>query len=228
MFKKTIFFITITAVLLNTYAMIAISQDSTYSDSSTNAEEIPDFVRELMKEFFMKGHALFNEKRYDESIAEFKKVLELSPDHGESKKYIKRAESLKENGSDTLSADSHDPEVLKGECFIKGHKLFSEGRYDESITEFEKLLNIDPGHTESKKYIRRAKKELGTDTYSDSGTGSHGDTLEQHFMKGQSLFIAEDYQEATKEFKKALDINPQHDPSWEYLERCENAMRNKP
>jgi tetratricopeptide (TPR) repeat protein len=43
---------------------------------------------------------------------------------------------------------------------MKGHSLFAQKRYREAIREFEKVLETDPDHSESIKYINRAKKAL--------------------------------------------------------------------
>jgi len=52
---------------------------------------------------------------------------------------------------------------MKGEHFNRASDLFHQGKYDEAIAEWEKVLEIDPGHELSKQKIERAKsarKEL--------------------------------------------------------------------
>lgn len=52
---------------------------------------------ELKREYFMKGHSSFTEKKYKKSIAWFNKVLDIDPAHYESMKYIGRIrESMEE------------------------------------------------------------------------------------------------------------------------------------
>ncbi|MBN2407173.1 MAG: tetratricopeptide repeat protein [Elusimicrobia bacterium] len=50
--------------------------------------------------------------------------------------------------------------VTKRRYFIKGQQLLDEGRYEESIIEFRKVLTLDPGHFESLKYIEIAEDEM--------------------------------------------------------------------
>ena len=52
---------------------------------------------------------------------------------------------------------------MKGEHFNRASDLFNQGKYDEAIVEWEKVLEIDPEHELSKQKIERAKsarKEL--------------------------------------------------------------------
>lgn len=47
--------------------------------------------KKKMREYFMKGHTLFKEKKYKECIKQFRKVLKLDSEHHQSINYIKRA-----------------------------------------------------------------------------------------------------------------------------------------
>jgi hypothetical protein len=122
----------------------------------------PAEILELKKTYFMKGHALFAGKKYQDSITEFNKVLELDPDHTETHKYIKKANQLKESQPEIQEPlDNNGLIELKKEFFMKGHALFAQKKYQEAIAEFQKVLDFDPDHGKSKSYIRRAEEELG-------------------------------------------------------------------
>jgi len=50
----------------------------------------------LKKKYFMKGHELFGEEKYQEASKQFKKVLAIDPGHGETIKYVREIEKILE------------------------------------------------------------------------------------------------------------------------------------
>ncbi|MBN2407870.1 MAG: tetratricopeptide repeat protein [Elusimicrobia bacterium] len=86
---------------------------------------------------------------------------------------------------------------LKRFYFMRGYGLYRNGKYKESIVEFNKVLEIDPEHEESHKYIKRA-----------------------NFMAGHSLFKYGKYTDSIREFEKVLDVDAGHGESHSYIKRA--------
>ncbi len=104
---------------------------------------------------FIKAHVLFTDGEYEESIKEFRNFLKLEPGHATAKDYIQRATSkLKEE----LSPEEIDD--IATDKFMDAHSLFAEGKYEQSIEIFKEVLELIPGHQQSKDYIERAKNKL--------------------------------------------------------------------
>ncbi len=54
-----------------------------------------------------------------------------------------------------------EAEKLKKQLYFKGLKLYQAKKYTQAIIEFEKILEIDPGHPQSLRIIEKCRKELG-------------------------------------------------------------------
>jgi len=114
----------------------------------------------LLKYHFALGYSLFAENRYKEAIGEFNKVLELSPGNTESLEYIGKAEDML-NGKTRMKQDEIDVKLAKmSNLFNEAQALFVKGRFQEAINLFERVLEIDPQHTESLNYIKRAREKI--------------------------------------------------------------------
>jgi len=184
-----------------------------------------------MKKYFMKGYELFTQKKYAESIEWFNKVLEIDPNHSESKNYINQGEmkirfmkgyelftqkrfreSIVWFGK-VLEIDPNHSEAKKyikqaemKDSFITGHGLFAQKKFTESIEWFNKVLEIDPNHPESKKYLTLAKKKMC-------------------FSRGYELFAEQKYRESIIWFKKVLEVSPGHEESENYINRAEEKLK---
>ena len=54
-----------------------------------------------------------------------------------------------------------EAEKLKKQMYFKGLKLYQAKKYSQAITEFEKILEIDPSHPQSLRIIEKCKQEIG-------------------------------------------------------------------
>lgn len=81
-----------------------------------------------------------------------------------------------------------------------GIEFFNEKDYRTAISEFEKVLNVNPSDEIALKYI------------SDS-----------HFQQGLLLFAKEDYLAARDEFKASLEYNPECEKCEEYIKKSEET-----
>jgi len=56
---------------------------------------------------------------------------------------------------------SEDAEKLKKQYYFKGLKLYQAKKFAQAISEFEKILKIDPTHPQSLRIIEKCKKDMG-------------------------------------------------------------------
>ncbi|PIY16476.1 MAG: hypothetical protein COZ15_05855 [Elusimicrobia bacterium CG_4_10_14_3_um_filter_49_12_50_7] len=54
-----------------------------------------------------------------------------------------------------------ETEKLKKQLYFRGLKLYQAKKFAQAITEFEKILEIDPSHPQSLRIIEKCKQELG-------------------------------------------------------------------
>ena len=52
------------------------------------------------------------------------------------------------------------PRIIKGNYFNAGVRYYEKGEYEKAIEQWEKVLELDPEHSESKRLIRQAGEKL--------------------------------------------------------------------
>ena len=53
-----------------------------------------------------------------------------------------------------------DPEIIEG-YYKQGIVYYSQGKYQEAIIEWKKVLALDPTHEKAQKNIKKAQEKLG-------------------------------------------------------------------
>jgi len=81
-----------------------------------------------------------------------------------------------------------------------GIEFFNEKAYDAAISEFRKVLNVNPADKKALEYISAS-----------------------HFQQGLIVFGNEDYLAARDEFKASLEYNEDCEKCSEYIEKCEET-----
>jgi len=121
----------------------------------------------------------YDEGKWSESIVYGKKVLGLEPEHEGAKDYIDRAKNrIKEEAEErvrrTVKKEPErppeekeeeleikvDPEIVEG-YYKQGITYYSQGKYQEAIIEWKKVLALDPTHEKAQKNIKKAQEKLG-------------------------------------------------------------------
>ncbi len=107
--------------------------------------------KEVMRRYWGKGFSYYQKGEYEKAIAELEKILELDPNHLESKRLIKQAK------------EKIEKRKSKGEIekrYTRGLKAYSEGRLEEAIKEWKEALKLDPGNEKIQKALEGVGKEL--------------------------------------------------------------------
>lgn len=97
----------------------------------------------------LKGEILFDENRYEESIAEYKNAVHKNPDYayyyyrlGKACNRLKQYDKAIKYFSLAIEKDSSKPEVY----IDKSHALYNIGKYKECAAECDIVLNSDPNY----------------------------------------------------------------------------------
>ncbi|MEA2082248.1 MAG: helix-hairpin-helix domain-containing protein [Elusimicrobiota bacterium] len=96
-------------------------------------------------------------KRQFNKMKDYIKV-EAPSEKPEGLEYVQPVQEEKAAAEKTLSPD--EKEKLKKKLYFKGLKLYQAKKYSQAITEFEKILKIDPAHPQSLRIIERCKQKL--------------------------------------------------------------------
>ncbi|MBA3066015.1 tetratricopeptide repeat protein [bacterium] len=109
---------------------------------------------ELMKKYFARATEYYKNKDYDKAIKEWKKVLDIDPSHKLSLAKIARAEE------ESAKEKEQEKQNKMKEHFSKGTVYYIKGEYAKAIKEWQKVLELDPGHELSRQKIILAQEKL--------------------------------------------------------------------
>ncbi len=164
---------------------------------------------------------LYQQKRYDDSIAVYKKIIEFNPNlteayngrgtaYGKKKEYDRAIEDL--NKAIAINPNYADAYNNRGAAYN------GKNEYDRAIEDFNKAIAINPNHVEpynnrgaaynSKKEYDRAiedfNKAITINPNYDHAYNNRGNAY--HYKK--------DYNRAIEDFNKTIAINPNYDHAY--------------
>ncbi len=200
-------------------------EDTTAANRAVN---IPEFVNipqdGLMKidvpaaEFyrlFDNALQLQQEGKYQASVDEWKKALEISPNDAKAHNNLGRALAAKGDIEDAISHWQRALEVNPGFPEARnnlGVALVGKGRLDEAITHFRKILEVDPEYAEIYNNLGIALDRKGK---LDSAIGQWQKALDlnpeyadAHNNLGFGLYRKKKPDEAIAHWLKAVEIDP--------------------
>lgn len=102
----------------------------------------------LLNKYFERGMTLYQSRKYEEAIIEWKKIFDIDKNNAQAKEYIEKAITLYE------ASPFIDEHLAQGKSYI------AEGKYEDAIAEFEKIIEIDPELNEAVRGIEKAKAKL--------------------------------------------------------------------
>ncbi|MCD6311374.1 MAG: tetratricopeptide repeat protein [Elusimicrobia bacterium] len=132
------------------------------SDAEPENGDIKKFlikvIAEMAVEEVIKGN-------YKNSQALLEEAIKMNPSD-ELKEMCERVKTLRANGLRQVKTDKDLPEKEKKKLmsafFNKGTKLYEYGKYKEAIASWEKVLEIEPKHQQSREVIKKAKKKMAS------------------------------------------------------------------
>jgi tetratricopeptide (TPR) repeat protein len=96
---------------------------------------------------------MYNDGKYQDAMKNLSELLTLQPDHADAKKL----QALAKRRSTPLTDD--EKSKIR-ELYLSGMQFFSKDEYAKAITEWEKILEIDPTNTSVQRSIDEAKERL--------------------------------------------------------------------
>lgn len=175
-----------------------------------------------------KGIALYRTNKISDAITCFEKVLKINPNHAEAKTVLQSIENV-----------SEIYDYLK-EGLDAGMYLYGQGRYEEAMQYFNKILEVMP-ECEDDLFISIYLSPLFQQVFGDKAAtlaqlGRYNEAIEHFnkllemnnnspegwFGKGSSLLMLNHYEESIECYNKALENNKSEDTSkradiWYYM-----------
>jgi len=108
-----------------------------------------------MKKHYDKAVAYYKKRQWEDAMAELEQVLKLDPKHEQSNALMKRLEE-----KIWLSVQEERKKKMD-EYYGAGIAYFQNGDYERAISEFEKVLKLEPIHLQAQRMIKEAKDRMG-------------------------------------------------------------------
>ncbi|MGA9175781.1 MAG: tetratricopeptide repeat protein [Desulfobacterales bacterium] len=135
------------------------------------------------------------------------------------------------------------------QVLLKGENLLKEKKYEETMDVAEKILGNDPSNTAAKKLISKSFCQQGKDLFiqkkyddalkvlekADPADGcaeqirlgvrnAIKQQAEAHYIRGVKYFLNEELQNAIKEWKKTLKLNPEHGKAKKNIQNARSLL----
>lgn len=149
----------------------------------------------LAEQHFQRAQSFFNQKKWDIVLQECSLALSMNPHHSGSKELQKMA--LANIGQDKL--------------LEKGLRYYEIGDYLNARSTFRQVIEKEPNNITARNYLDRIEAEL-----------SEG--IEELFNMGMVRYTSGDYEQAIIEWKKILDIDPDHKSAKEYIQKAQERI----
>ena len=206
----------------------------------TNLDEVTKYYNSAV--------SLYAEKKYTSAISEWKKVLELNPDHENARDQIAKAkrrlkketDELLKSASDlvdqkrllaalgkveaVLKRNPEDPEATqKMQEIKKGMRQAAQTHLQKGIDQFNRNeLTLAEGHL--RKALKLAPDNLTARKYLDrilaSGKPATKEEIADLYFKGIAAYTNDDFETAMFYWEKVLQFNPEHENAKRNIERA--------
>ncbi len=119
-----------------------------------NIDQTREKIERLIDVHLSQGKEFYDKKDSASAIKEFKMVLKFDPENKEAKEYI---EKTKEQAAEVVKKVSRaEIDAL----YYEAADLYLKGKYEESISVLDKLLQLDPVNENAYKLLEKAKSVL--------------------------------------------------------------------
>lgn len=146
-------------------------------------------------EYVRQGLIYFEAKDWNKAVDEFDKALGIDPRNRVAEQ--KRQEALSQSNIQQL--------------FEQAQAQYDRSQFLKAIEFYRTILERDPRNAVARAKLAECQRQIDLQT-------------DRYFKRGLSLFIADDYEGAIKEFDKALSLNPAHKQSLEHKQKAQQSL----
>jgi tetratricopeptide (TPR) repeat protein len=139
-------------------ALVWAPYDSWLKDKE---KEINDLLNKDKKQkLLMEANALLKEGSYIDALVSLKAVQEIDPQNKEiQEKITKATEYVKTLGEKNIAIESANKEKIK-RYFEKGLDLYTSGKYEKAVEEWNKVIQSSPLQNQVYTYIKKAEEKI--------------------------------------------------------------------
>ncbi len=171
--------------------------------------------------WFAKGEKLYNQKKYDEALQAFTKVLELNNKNKEAYYYRGICNLFQGNiyeaisdFTETIALDSNSSDAYNNRGLCYGYT----GELEKSVDDFKKAISIDKNF--SKAYLNLGSAYLSLEKPDDAiqilnkVVELDSNNAENYFIRGSAYLYLKDYEKGKKDFSRAIEKGLKNNKSY--------------
>lgn len=170
--------------------------------------------KKLLEERIEKAYRFYEEGKLVESLEQWKEVAKLDPANIRAKEYIDKINGRldKEDQQIYLEREKEKEILTIANYLNKGEEYYNNGKYKEAIAEWQKILEINPGHLQAKREISQAENKLK-------------EAIKNHFAKGVEFYNNKQTSEAIRELNEVLSYDPGNKNAQDYLAKAKEEAQ---
>ncbi len=163
------------------------------------------------REYYCKGLQDLHQKKYLSSILNFKKLLEINPNHRQAQNYLEIAQKERENEKIKKTAIE--------KAYKEGCQYFETWNFPDALIQFQEVLQHDPEHQQSKQFLTIIQERLQDENKVEN--------IAFFYQRGKTFYDEQKWKEAIVCFQFILNAMPNHKPAKEYQIRAEQNLENE-
>ncbi|MBN1997160.1 tetratricopeptide repeat protein, partial [candidate division KSB1 bacterium] len=217
-----------------------------HRSASERMEDLEKRIDVYVKKQMSQAISLYKKSKYSRSQKILSYILALRPDHREARTYYNRINQRTQDrftgyfeqgkthfanknwqaaktyidSALTVNPRSAEAKKLRQQADVnftmdslmeKGTSAYLSGSYNEALSLYNQVLGIDPENKDALEFKQKCMSLLA-------------EQVDVIFNNGIRLYTEEKYRLAIAEFEKALEINPDHKGSLEYVKRARDRL----
>ncbi len=154
----------------------------------------------LSNDYYYRGIGYYQRKHFKKAQQALRRVLELNPDHQEARIYLQR-----------IQQEFARQRPIIEKLYREAHSLERNGNYQLASQKYRKILTLNRDDKKAAKQLELLSSYIN-------------DLVHRKFWQAQNLFNDEKYEQAARIFREITEMNPDHQPSLEYLSRIRSIQ----
>lgn len=199
-------------------ALIWLPGNESLQEKINKAEKELERVtnKKIMENYIEQAYLFYEEGKLIESLEKWKSILELEPGNVRAKEYVEKINSkLTEKEKQEYQEKVQQKEKLDMVNYMRKADInFENGKYIEAIKEWERVLEINPKHTEAAENIKNAIKKIE-------------EIVKREIDEGIKLYNQHEYKNSVKHFQNVLYLSKENNIAKEYIAKIKEITSRK-
>lgn len=191
------------------------------------------------KRYYKEGKRHYKRREFEEAILDFEKALDFDPRLVRAENYIQKAkkgmreeeklarERLEKLKAREIERVSKREEERKSQTIKKhytlGKAFYQEGKLQKAISQWDKVLALNPKHKGALKNKKKTEEEL-KEVFAKRKKEEKEKRITRYYEEGRAHYGKGEFSPALASFGKVLKLDPENKKALKYRERCKVAL----